>query len=289
MAALPVLAGLAGYAPAPEAQSANRPLPRDTVHVVVEGEVVDDDTGRPIEGARVRLHARPPGTWSGDVQITGSNGGFRFSAVPVGTHLVMVTVADYDAMSDSLPVHEGLRHTFILPLSKGRGSLPPRAVSDDPAHEGPRDYRGRRLRGGAGFLVTRQDVRERQPRFVSELLSRVPGGMLVPSETGGYTLLLRGQCRPGVWVDGVRLGVTNVDNLVSPQELEALEVYHAHELPVEFGVDFCGGILLWTRRGVESARAPDDDETDDATLGDQVLGYAFRVAVLGVVILLISR
>lgn len=287
---MPALAGLSSHAPpALSSVAIAQMAAQDTTRVVVEGEVVDDDTGRPIEGARVQFAGNPENGWPGGVLITGRNGDFLMSEVPVGTHAIVVTAEGYDAMSDSLPVRAGLRHRFILPLSKGRGSLSPRAVSNDPAREGARDFRGRQRRGGAGFLITRDDIQDRQPQYVSELLSRVPGGMLVPSGTGGYTLLLRGQCRPGVWVDGVRLGVTGVDNLVSPQELEALEVYHAHELPVEFGVDFCGGILLWTRRGVEPVREPEGEAGQEEGLGSRLLGYVFQVAMLGVVVLVISR
>ncbi|NNM07290.1 MAG: hypothetical protein HKO65_19510 [Gemmatimonadetes bacterium] len=40
-----------------------------------------------------------------------------------------------------------------------------------------------------------------------------------------------------------------VDHLVQPMDLEAVEVYHASELPVEFGSSGCGGIIVWTKRG----------------------------------------
>ena len=42
----------------------------------------------------------------------------------------------------------------------------------------------------------------------------------------------------------------------APQDVEAVEVYHGFELPAEFGVDACGGVLLWTRRGDPTARMP---------------------------------
>jgi hypothetical protein len=221
----------------------------DTALVTVAGEVVDDDTGRPIEGAVVELRAHVSGTRGQGTRVTGRDGDFRFPDVPEGVYNLAVRAEGYDPMTDSLPVREGTDYHFILPLSKGRGSLEPRAVTSDPGREGARDYRGRRRRGGSGFLVTREDILEANPRFVSEMLSGVPGGMLLPNGTGGYQLLLRNQCQPGVWLDGARMGTANIDGLVTPQAMEALEVYHGFELPVEFGVNVCGGILLWTRRG----------------------------------------
>lgn len=241
--ALPLLAGCSSAA-----RPADSIEPGVDTIATVDGEVLDHGTARPVEGAIVHLESLRGIVWSATAEGTDRTGAFRFTDVPVGVYRVRVSADGYDAMNDSLPVADDHRSFFVLPLSKGEGSLQPRARSDDPAREGARDYEGRRRRGGAGFLITREDILEQRPRFVSEMLRRVPGGMLAPSGGGGYTLLLRGQCRPGIWMDGVRLGVRDVDNLVAPLELEAIEVYHGHQLPVEFGVDECGGILIWTRR-----------------------------------------
>ena len=77
--------------------------------------------------------------------------------------------------------------------------------------------------------------------------------MVVSTPPHGYTLLLRGQCRPGIWLDGMKVSnVDSIDQLLSPHDVEAVEVYHGWELPVEFGVDPCGGVLIWTRMGTPS-------------------------------------
>jgi hypothetical protein len=256
----------------------------DTTLVTVTGEVLDDDTGRPVEGAVVELQAHVSGTRGQGTRVTGRDGDFRFADVPEGVYNLTVRAEGYDPMVDSLPVRERADYYFILPLTKGRGSVEPRAITNDPGREGARDYRGRRRRGGSGFLVTREEILEANPRFVSEMLSRVPGGMLLPNGTGGYQLLLRNQCRPGVWLDGVRMGTQNIDALVTPQAMEALEVYHGFELPVEFGVDTCGGILLWTRRGLDAPPPSGDDEGEGEGRGTSILGRLLQVALIVVVV-----
>ena len=130
--------------------------------------------------------------------------------------------------------------------------------------------------------MTREEIRERNPRFITELLHRMPGGMVVSTPPHGYTLLLRGQCRPGIWIDGVPLsGANSIDQLLSPHDVEAVEVYHGFELPVEFGVNSCGGILIWTRRGVAHAGS---GET-----GWGILGSLARVAAIIAVVLVLTR
>ncbi len=262
----------------------------DTVFVAVGGEVIDDDTGRPVEGAVVELETHRSGTSSPGSRVTDRDGGFEFTDVPEGVYNVVVRAEGYDPMVDSLPIVEGSDYHFILPLTKGRGSVEPRAITNDPGREGARDYRGRRRRGGSGFLVTREEILEANPRFVSEMLSTVPGGMLLPNGTGGYRLLLRNQCQPGVWLDGVGLGTPNIDGLVTPQAMEALEVYHGFQLPVEFGVNPCGGILLWTRRGLDAPAPSGDQEEDDdgESSGRGVLGRVLQAAMLVVAIFAIG-
>jgi len=106
--------------------------------------------------------------------------------------------------------------------------------------------------------------------------------MVVATPPHGYTLLLRGQCRPGIWLDGVPLGgADSVDQLMSPLDVEAVEVYHGFELPVEFGVNSCGGILIWTRRG--------NPDAESAGTGWGILGSVLGAAALVVVILVLTR
>jgi hypothetical protein len=40
-----------------------------------------------------------------------------------------------------------------------------------------------------------------------------------------------------------------MDHILPTIDLEAVEVYHASSLPVEFGSNPCGAIVVWTRRG----------------------------------------
>lgn len=188
-------------------------------------------------------------------QSTDDEGRFRFADVSAGVYRLTVAAPGYAEMIvDTLRVPVEGEVELVLLLSEGARRLEPIVVTEDrPPPPATLDER-RRLAGGSRFLVTREEIEEQDPRYVSELLRRVPGGVVVPAPTPGYMLLLRGQCRPGIWIDAVEIsGTSNIDQLVSPQEVEALEVFHGFELPVEYGVNTCGGILVWTRSGPSSS------------------------------------
>jgi hypothetical protein len=152
-------------------------------------------------------------------------------------------------MNDTLQVSGEEDLDLILPLSIEPIRLEPIIVTAERAPPYRRGFEARR-RNQSGFLVTREEIEERNPRLLTELLNRVPGGIVLSTPPFGYTLYLRGQCRPSIWVDGLQVPfVDSIDQLISPQNVEAVEVYHGFDLPVEFGANSCGGVLIWTRVG----------------------------------------
>lgn len=249
-----------------------------TPGVRVQGAVVDHETGTLVAAAAVSLVTGPSGVRGRGTRITDDGGRFLFQDVPPGTYGLYVTSPGYRKMTDTLQVQPGEDLELLLPLSADPIPLEPIIVVAERAPISPkRDYEGRH-RFGPGYLVTREEIERRQPRFITEVLHRIPGGMVVSTPPHGYTLLLRGQCLPGVWLDGVRLiGVTSIDQLLAPLDVEAVEVYHGFDLPVEFGVNSCGGVLIWTRMGEASS--------EEGTSGDGILGNLAKavIIVLGVV------
>jgi outer membrane cobalamin receptor len=102
----------------------------------------------------------------------------------------------------------------------------------------------------SGSFFDREDIEQRQPMNTSDLFRMVPGARVLPSGPFGQTVRLRGGCEPALWVDGLPLRtVEGMDDILSAMDLEALEVYHGVNLPVQFGSNPCGAIVAWTRRG----------------------------------------
>jgi hypothetical protein len=244
----------------------------------VRGKVVDHRSGGAVAGAEVTL---------GHVsRRTDGNGLFSFREVLPGSHHLGVLAQGYVTMADTLEVSAGDDLDLVLPLSNDTVRLAPIVVTADDMLGSPRGYERRQRAGNAAFLVTRADIRERRPRYLSELLHGVPGGMVVPSPPHGYKLLLRAQCSPGIWVDGVEVpGAGSVDGILTPQDVEAMEVYHGFELPVEFGVDPCGGILVWTRGGQPIPARTSSGEGG----GSGVLGRLAQVVIVAALVVLAIR
>lgn len=268
------------HTPPSAGAAAGEPAPGVSVY----GVVVEHESGDSLSGVSVSLASGPGGIQGRGTRVTDEAGAFSFEGVPDGTYRLVVRFEGYRDMADTLQVLPASDLEVIIPLSTGSASLEP-IIVEQPLPEAPRGYERRRA-GGSRFLITREEILEREPRYVSELLNRMPGGIVVPSVPYGYELRLRNQCRPGIWVDGVpRLGARSIDMVVSPRDVDAVEVYHGFELPVEFGVNSCGGILVWTRRG--PVPPPDGVEEDDSGIG--IWSRLISAAVIIVAVFLVTR
>lgn len=103
---------------------------------------------------------------------------------------------------------------------------------------------------GWGRSFTREDIERHRPSRVTDLLRTLPNLSIV--RIGPTTRILSTwsgqQCEPSLWLNGARMFNWDVDALARPQDIAAIEVYRAIDVPAEFsGFDSCGAIVLWTR------------------------------------------
>ena len=100
-----------------------------------------------------------------------------------------------------------------------------------------------------GSYIEPETIERRQPIFVSELLRAVPGVKVQPSQGAGNRVTIRG-CAPVVWVDGARMQDAQIDEVVQPQDVAAIEIYRSFSgLPSEYfdRSANCGTIIVWTK------------------------------------------
>jgi hypothetical protein len=158
-------------------------------------------------------------------------------------------------MVDTLEVPPDVDLGLALPLSRGPARLEPRVTRKDRNRSGEEKRGERRSSRPDALVITREEIEERNAREITDLLRNVPGARIINTPGGGRTLLLRGGCEPTVWLDMTRIRqVGDLDALVPPNDVEFIEIYHGFDLPVEFGPDQCGGVLIRTRTGTPPPR-----------------------------------
>lgn len=220
---------------------------------VFQGRVVDAGTRDPIDGATVVLVARDSVTL--DAASTDSVGQFSVAAEEEGSYRLIARRIGYPAtISHPLEVSEGDTLRVEFRISAGAVLLDPVVVTGRRRRPPPdiAAFYARAERAIFGTFLTRDQIERANAMRASDLLRRVPGVQVGPMRYGAAVATMRG-CLPTIIVDGVIANFeTSIDNLVSPRDLEGLEVYRASsQVPVEYGglrVQ-CGAIMIWTRRG----------------------------------------
>ncbi len=241
--------------------------------VTLRGRVLDDVSGQPLPGARVLLLNRYNKVVG--YQVTDDDGSFRFkpnngsrlrveakamSYRPTITPVLwMVNDRDSAAVEIRLAPHAVL----IAPVEIVALSAPTTsAILENVVHRGTR---------GFGLQITRQDIEQRQPHRVTDILLEVPGVYAARSGSSGANdrSIYMGRALPGigggacpvqVFLDGMRATHDNpasdvrVDDLVTPQDIEVIEVFRGlGSIPPEFLTNNarCGVVAIWTKRSLE--------------------------------------
>jgi len=239
---------------------------------VIEGRVLDDETEAPLVGARVFLlnrYNRVAG-----YKVTDEAGKFRFEKSSSGRFRLEISAVGYrqtitpvlwmmeDRAFAGLEVRLTPNVVLLAPVEIV--ALAPRATSPVLEHAMFRRTRG------LGTHITRQEIEDRGPANVTDMLLELPGLYASRRGTGasGRTITMSrslagpagGSCPVQIWVDGMLATVNApggdvfVDELVTPQDVEMIEVFRGlGTVPAEFLNPYarCGVIAIWTKRTVE--------------------------------------
>jgi hypothetical protein len=214
----------------------------------ISGKVIDDDVGRGVAGAEVRVRGSQVGA------VTRTDGTFQLPDVPSGVHWLSVSHVAYQAREDSLRVQPSARMQLTIRLAQSVIALKPIEVQVRSRVLERAGYYERKQRG-LGTYLSRYDWESRMPRLPSDVMRTVAGVRVVPLRAGiGSAVLDRSNCAFRYVIDGARIGSTfNLDDI--PMEwLEAVEVYKGpSEVPAQFTFPptqaraNCGVIVIWTR------------------------------------------
>lgn len=214
----------------------------------IRGTVLSTDEGLPIAGARVSIEGGPQ-------TRANERGEWALNNIPAGTRVLEVRALGYmfhrepvQVTSASLPIH--LRLPTVKSVLDTIRITAKRYYQRDHS-----EYLSRR-RSGAGQYLTEEDIARRNPLVTSDVLRQAHWLRIEPDDTGDRYISMGttpdDQCQPIVYINGLKFeGITadELDHLVHPGEVYAIEVYTAGTVPGEYQRrDGCGVILIWTKR-----------------------------------------
>jgi len=108
----------------------------------------------------------------------------------------------------------------------------------------------RQTRSAFGRFLDQEEIRKKGPRFASDLFRNVPGASIKTNPGGGNAIRIR-NCQPMVLIDGQRSPGAELDEVVSPGDIAAIEFYPSSAgVPAQYlerTNRLCGLILVWTK------------------------------------------
>jgi len=232
--------------------------------LVLEGRVLDDATESPVASARVVLFNR---YWQFAARtVTDEAGRFRFERSGRGQYRLEVRAVGYlMAVTPLMWMVENGFAGLEVRLSPNAVLLAPlEIVALTPlSTSGVLDNVEHRRTRGFGYQITREDIEERRPMRLSDILVTLPGVRVGQGRGGaGARSISIGRALPGcqvqIFLDGTQVnrgggGDVLIDDLVSPLDVEVVEVFRGlGSIPPEFLTPEarCGVVAIWTRRSL---------------------------------------
>jgi hypothetical protein len=234
---------------------------------VVHGTVVQAGTSRPLQDVAVSL--RQDGRVLAH-SVTDTAGAFWLKGPRIGNYEIVAERIGYATVVSPLELQLSEQVEVSVQLDVAAVPLEPLTVKVRSYYDlglltefYERMARHERL--GMGRFITRDQIDERHALDVGDLLREFALVNVHRQRTTSAYVTLRGgtsgECHPRVYLNGTlanRNDRAYVDELVSPQDLEGVEIYRGlAQLPGMYhDASGCGVILLWTRRIADGEGRP---------------------------------
>lgn len=180
---------------------------------------------------------------------SGDQGQFEFRDVTPGKVLLVAHRLGYKERSLAVDVGSSAQQTVQIDLVTLPKDIETVVVEDSPGRL--QEFIEHRKASKFGHFFDQNQIRVKNPRYLSELFRTIPGARLAPSPSGGSKLLLRG-CKPKIWLDGVLAQDAEIDELIGPSEIAGIEIYTSMAgVPAQY-MDrenrACGAVIIWSRQ-----------------------------------------
>ncbi len=226
---------------------------------VLQGRVVFAN-GQPVVGARVDVRNAVSAT------LTKENGEFTLSELPPGTQTVIARQIGFAPVE--VPVDLSTRATRTVTITMSKPAAQPLPTVEVKAEQDKGlDNLGfiSRQRIGNGYFVTGDDVMKRAPNVLTDVFRTIPLLRVTPGGAYGNEYIVEETRRQGL-TSCVRYVVDNapwealypgdLDRLMPPWEVGAIEVYSSASVPIQFtgaGQSACTVIVIWSKSSVDAA------------------------------------
>jgi hypothetical protein len=230
----------------PRTAAAQSVSAQSAAHYALAGVVAGTD-GSAIPEAEITVVA----VGADSVRVRSDSAGkFHASGLTAAAVTVRVRRLGYQPKTLDLVLREGSPPILITlePNPAELGTVKIREIAAEPDAR-LREFYARRASNSFGKYFEGSDIEKRRPQFISEMFRQVPGVTLSASGRVGNTLRIRG-CPPLVWIDGVRIPNTQIDEVVTPSDVAAVEIYSSFAgIPAQYfdRSATCGTILVWSR------------------------------------------
>jgi hypothetical protein len=221
-------------------------------------------TGRVINAAGAPVaNARVDVSGTGAVALSRDDGTFGFTDLPSGTQALVVRQLGFEPVEMPVELSARAPKQVTVTMSKPARVLDPVAVVAERSKDGL-DQVGfaHRKKIGFGYFMGPEDIQQRQATRMTDLFRTVPSLRVVPSGMDYVVESARdamGGCVNYV-VDGSpykSLFAGDVDRLMPPNDVAAIEVYTGSNTPAEFqspGNSSCTTIVMWSKFKVRKDR-----------------------------------
>jgi len=209
--------------------------------------VVTDPAREPIPDAEVRV-LTPAG--GGRSTATDDRGRFNLGEFTAGSLSVRVRRLGYEQRAVDVQIGTGGQHTSVeIVLTIIPAELANVFVTGAPGRLNEFFHR-RQTRAAFGRFLDQEEIRRKGPTQASDLFRNVPGVSIKTNPAGGNAIRIR-NCQPMVLIDGQRSPGAELDEVITPGDIAAIEFYPSSAgVPAQYlerTNRLCGLILVWTK------------------------------------------
>jgi len=181
--------------------------------------------------------------------ITGADGKFLLTGVTSGVVPLRVRRIGYAVQFFDVDTRIASSRVLDIVLSTVPNELEEVMVTGNEIRL--REFHDRKQnRSSFGKFFEQSDIRKLGPTHSSDLFRSIPGIVIATAPAGGNSIRIRG-CQPMVVLDGQRVPGAELDEVIHPTDIAAIEFYPSSAgVPAQYlerQNRLCGLVLVWTR------------------------------------------